>query len=91
MDEIEKRCKKMLNKLKDIKRERGAILDDVSVDRVKHNFITMSDDGLLRHMAITFGKFAMCVLSTKDVMKAYGLAAAYFLAEEEAKARNLYP
>lgn len=91
MDEIEKRRKNMLNKLKDIKREKGAILDDVSIDRVKHGFITMSDDDLIRQIGINFGKFGMYIRSTDDIMKAYGSAIAYFLAEEEAKARNLYP
>jgi hypothetical protein len=33
----------------------------------------------------------MYIRSTDDIMKAYGSAIAYFLAEEEAKARNLYP
>ena len=51
----------------------------------------MSDDDLLFRMAVTFGKFGLFVRSYDDVMKAYGAAVAYFLGEEEAKARNLYP
>ena len=88
MDEIEK---VMLDYLKDIKRTKGAILDDVSVDKVKQSFIALSDDELLYQMTIAFGKFAACINSDELVMSAYGLAASYFLAEEEAKARNLYP
>ena len=88
---MDERCKDRLEYLKNIKRDVGAILSDIKVDEVKQNLIGLTDDELMIRIGILFGKFAMYVLSTKKVMAAYGVAVAYFLAEEEAKARNLYP
>jgi hypothetical protein len=87
----EKLRKIILENMKDIKRDKGAILDDIIVDQVKKKFIMLSDDDLLITMTAKFGEFASYLRSTDDAMSAYGLAASYFLAEEEAKARNLYP
>lgn len=88
---MDEKHKQALDFFKDVLREKGSILDDDAIDEAKKGFITMSDDDLLLRMAITFGKFGLFVRSHDDVMKAYGAAVAHFLAEEEAKARNLYP
>lgn len=88
MDEINE---DMLEYLKDIKRDVGSVLPDIEIDKMKQRLIALTDDDLLRHIGVSFGKFVMHVKSTNDVMAAYGVAIAYFLAEEEAKIRNLYP
>lgn len=87
---MDEKQRKMLEHLKDIKRDLGAVLPDIEVDKVKQRLIVLTDDELLFQIGVAFGKFAMQVFE-KSVMGAYGSAIAYFLAEEEAKARNLYP
>ena len=88
---MDKKYKPLREGIKDIKLDKGAILDDASLDEVKKGFIAMSDDELLFTITVALGRFGLFVRSMDDVMKAYGAAVGYFLAEEEAKARNLYP
>lgn len=88
---MDEKHKQALDFFKDVLREKGSILGDASLDEVKKGLIALSDDELLFRMSVAFGKFGWLVRSSGDVMKAYGAAVAHFLAEEEAKARNLYP
>jgi len=82
---------KLIKDAKEIKFKKGAILDKETVDKVLQKAKELSDDDLLLNMMEMFGRLVvMCHTEGQNVMGIYGLAAGYFMLENEALRRNLY-
>jgi hypothetical protein len=84
----------ILEKIKDVKIRKGAILNKDFIEKKKEDIKKYSDDELLMKMTEIYGEFAFkCIRGESnptEVMKIYVLAVAYFLIEEEAQNRELY-
>lgn len=80
----------ILESIKDIKMEKGAILSKSYIVDSKEEIKTFSDDDLLLKMNLIIGEIGLFLTNPLDVFKVYGVVVAHYMMEEEAQDRELY-